>query len=524
MTANREQRTTLISFLAALALMALSFAWTGTQVEAFSTYQMDLDEALHANRGLDIASAVRRGSLGDLWFETTKPHWYPPAHGYLLGAWFMLVGASVTTARMYAALCFFLLGLVLWASARQAFPETPSILWITPALFLLSDNQHLLYASLSMLDVPANLLAMAAMYFFLRSLRDSGPASILLTSFMAVVCFLTRYSHGIVLMAALAASYALLAKNEFKGRLMRVFLSWLPALLILFAWLVGLGEWKWLAAYADVQPTQVEAWSLQNLVFYPRQLLSESSGWLPILLTGLGILRAVRQRRFPRAMIPYLAFFIIALVLLSLRTGSTLRFGMILLPPIWIASMAGVSELFFLLQSRRFQIVAISTWLIFLLFLGGKNNLSLPAGLNTAYENTNTGVNEAYQFIAEKLSEEKRRSTNLVMYGETDQWNGFALHFFLQSPCMRTRPSCLVTVTGEKVLNKGWPPQNSAKVVRDERTQKTLAAADYLVLFAKTPVLPQGWVEIARREFVFDRYQVGPRNYQVVILHRALGG
>jgi hypothetical protein len=436
----------------------------------------------------------------------------------------MLVGASVTTARMYAALCFFLLGLVLWASARQVLPEAPPILWVTPALFLLSDNQHLLYASLSMLDVPANLLAMSAMYFFLRSLREEGPASILLTSFMAVLCFLTRYSHGIVLLAALAACYTLLAKNEFKGLLLRVLLLWLPALLILFAWLVGLGEWKWLAAYADVQPTQVEAWSLQNLVLYPRQLLSESSGWLPILLTGLGILGAVRQRRFPRAIIPYLAFFMIALALLSLRTGGNLRFGMILLPPVWIASMAGVSELHLLLQSRRFQIIAISSWLILLLFLGGKNHLSLPAGLSTAYENTNTGVNQAYQFIAETLSAEKRLNTNLVMYGETDQWNGFALHFFLESPCLRTRPSCQVTVTGEKVLNKGWPPQNSAKVTREERTRNALAAADYLVFFAKTPVLPQGWVEIARREFIFDRYRVGPRNYQVVILRRVLSG
>jgi hypothetical protein len=60
MTANREQRYTLVSFLVALVLLALSFAWTGAQVQAFRTYQMDLDEALHASRGLDIASAIQR--------------------------------------------------------------------------------------------------------------------------------------------------------------------------------------------------------------------------------------------------------------------------------------------------------------------------------------------------------------------------------------------------------------------------------------------------------------------------------
>ena len=81
-----------ISFCLAVVFMAASSIWIGTQIQSFKMYQMDLDEAVHANRGLDIASAVLRGSPTALWTETVKPERYPPAYGYLLGGWMMLVG------------------------------------------------------------------------------------------------------------------------------------------------------------------------------------------------------------------------------------------------------------------------------------------------------------------------------------------------------------------------------------------------------------------------------------------------
>ena len=71
-----------------IALMTASAAWVGYQVSEFRAFQMDMDEAVHATHGLDMVSTVLRGSFGDLWDHTVKPHWYPPLHGYTLGAWF----------------------------------------------------------------------------------------------------------------------------------------------------------------------------------------------------------------------------------------------------------------------------------------------------------------------------------------------------------------------------------------------------------------------------------------------------
>jgi len=520
MWSAEQRKIEALSLAVLLGVMAASFAWIGLQVYAYRAYQMDLDEALHANRGLDIASALRRGSLTDLWAETVKPDWYPPAHGYLVAAWFLLVGVSTTSARIYAAVCFVLLGVLLWASAKEVFPNAPPLLLLTPALFLLSDNQHLIHASLSMLDLPANLLAMASLYFMVKSLDETSYRNVLLTSFFALLCTLTRYSHGIMLLAALALGYLLFSFRDLKSRIFVILAAWLPALLVLFAWLVILGEWKWLVAYSEVQPAQ--AWSLEELLFYPKQLLGESSGWLPLLLTCVGAFSWIRQKQINRRAVQYLIFFGVALALLNYRSEGTSRFGMVLLPPLWVVAVGGATELLQYLKKQNIRLLATGSWVILLVFLGIKNHISLPAKLSTAYENTNTGVNDAYQFIAQTLDIVHQERLKVVMFGENDSWSGFALHFYLQSQCLSYHPNCLINVTGERVMNKGWPPKNAPEEVRNKRVEETIAAADYLTVFAKTPILPDGWVEVARREFVFARYKIESKNYQVVILRRAV--
>jgi hypothetical protein len=499
--------------------LALSFAWTGAQVQAFRTYQMDLDEALHASRGLDIASAIQRGSLSDLWFETTKPHWYPPAHGYLLGAWFMLIGASVTTARLYSALIKVILGLLLWVCARQAFPKINPFYYLTPVLFLLGDSQHLILSSLSMADLPANLLAFVSLYFLIELLEKPRVGTTFLCSFFALLSFLVRYGQGVMVFASSGIAL-LISIRRFKGQFIRNALAWLPTLLLLCLWLIILGHWKWVIDYANVQPGQGEAWSLESVNFYFRQLVGESSGWLPLLIIAIWVVTRFRQRSFPRNLYPYMIFVVVSLAILSYRSDHLARFGTVLFPPLWILSTGAVADSLQILGKPSIRSVIFGVWILALLFLGVKNHRALPDDLRTAYENTNSGVNDAFQFIAETSQLSRQQRVNIVMYGETDDWNSYALHFYLQSQCINLNPGCMVAVIGERELNKGWPPQNSAKVTREERTRNALAAADYLVLFAKTPVLPQGWVEIARGEFIFDRYKVGPRNYQVVILQR----
>ncbi len=107
---SANQRQHHLSFCLVVVIMTAASIWIGIQIQAFKAYQMDLDEAVHANRGLDIASALLRGSPSALWTETVKPEWYPPAYGYLLGGWMMLFGFSLPAARMFALFCLFFIG------------------------------------------------------------------------------------------------------------------------------------------------------------------------------------------------------------------------------------------------------------------------------------------------------------------------------------------------------------------------------------------------------------------------------
>ncbi len=270
------QRQQQISLLLVIVFMTASSIWIGIQINAFKAYQMDLDEAVHANRGLDIASAVLRGSPSDLWTETVKPEWYPPAYGYLLGVWLMLFGYSLPAARMFALICYFLLGIVLWLSARKAFPEANPFLYLLPPLFLVSDDQHVIHASLVMLELPAILLAIAALLSLNHSIEKPSTLIFFITSVFSMLCFMTRYSHGIILLVSLGICYAVLLLTRFKGRFWQIGLAWAPALAFTIIWLAVLGHWKWLLAYSEVQGGSTVVSTLKGYLFYPRQLLLKS--------------------------------------------------------------------------------------------------------------------------------------------------------------------------------------------------------------------------------------------------------
>jgi hypothetical protein len=132
----------------------------------------------------------------------------------------------------------------------------------------------------------------------------------------------------------------------------------------------------------------------------------------------------------------------------------------------------------------------------------------------------NTGVNNAYQFISEEMNAQNQRDLILVMYGENDNWNAFALQFYLQSQCMRHQPDCRIIVTGEREMNRGWPPRDLPPETREEQTNKILASADQMVIFAKEPLAPSGWVPKTIQKFDMARYKVKPTTIQVLVLDK----
>ncbi len=190
---------------------------------------------------------------------------------------------------------------------------------------------------------------------------------------------------------------------------------------------------------------------------------------------------------------------------------------MVLFPPLWILAVGGAAQLFNAVRRSRWQNEAVAACFVLLVFLGVKNLFTLPNRLGFAYENMNTGVDQAYNFISEVVESNSKNEIKLVMFGENDNWNAPALHFFLQSRCMAYQISCRAIVIGEREIRKGWPPRKIPTEEINRRFEDVMDNSDYLVLFAKKPVIQPGWQEFAAKSFEFVRFRNKPQQVQVVI-------
>jgi hypothetical protein len=138
---NREQ-TRKLSLLLTTGLILFASIWIGRGVFRLGDLQLDMDEAVHSRRGVDLTSAVLREDWQTVMHELTKPEWYPPGHGMTLGIWLWSLGTDVETARLYSTLWFAILGLILWFSFNELLPEAHPFLFMVVPLFIIADALH----------------------------------------------------------------------------------------------------------------------------------------------------------------------------------------------------------------------------------------------------------------------------------------------------------------------------------------------------------------------------------------------
>jgi len=337
------------SFLLACVLLGLSTLWIGRGVFRFSHLQMDMDEALHANRGLDFASAVQRRDLPAVWQSFAKPEWYPPGHGLLLSAWFLLTGASVETARLYSTFWYLLFGLLLWLSARELLPEAHPLIYLLPPLFLLADRLHSMSAAMSMLEIPAISLAFGALFCYHLAWRKNSSSIHFLALLLAFLCLLTRYNYGLVTIAVLAGADGVRLGSQSRNRQIsakgrNILIGWVALAILLGLWFIGLDQWRWFIDYATLPVKNYSLWRLENWLYYPRQMWLDGLGWLAVLLSAVAIWQAIRRRR-PAGVFLYLAFFLLGLVTLTSKLYKISRFGMLISPCLWIMAAVGAEYL-----------------------------------------------------------------------------------------------------------------------------------------------------------------------------------
>lgn len=506
---NRDRIQALSLFLA-VVLLAASTAWIGRGVYRLGYLQMDMDEAIHANRGLDFALSLSSGDLQDAWHNLTKPHWYPPGNGVFLGLWFLALGASVETARLYSTLFFFLFGFLLWSSVREIIPEVNPLIYLIAILFLISDPLHTVYAGLSMLELPAMTFSFAALLYLNRVRRNNNFLDHVLALTFTLLCLFTKYNYGLVLVVIMFVSYLIFYWDWFRsdhrsGELLNILAVWLLFVLVLGIWFIGLRQWRWLFDYAGAQPDRFFLWSRGNLWYYPRLLVKNPLSLLAIVLSIGGAITLFKRRQFAPELAPYLMFFAISLIMLTIELQNSPRFGIMLSPPLWITATVGAGLLIAGLNRRWLRDISLAMLLSILFLAGLVNFRSFMSRLYAEHENANEGVNEAYHYISSVLDVAQKGELHVVMVGRTDQWNGVALGFHLNSICAQSGMDCEVTTVDTREIRRGWPEQDLPLDIQEERMRAALAQADVIIHFFENPEHPQGWNLVSEREFTFER-------------------
>jgi hypothetical protein len=463
--------------------------------------QMDRDEANHARQGQIIAVAAGDHQATELleWFQ--QPHGHPPGHGMLLASWFLLWGTSVLSARLYSVLCFLLLGLVIWKWAADQCPSNQHRLAFLPVLWLVTDPQYIANATLSMLELPAALWTAVALWLHTRALGRadrSGRRWDTLAALAATLAFMIRYSFGIPLIAALCISHVSCvvttwvrpgdraARSEASYRL-AIFVVCTGA--VIGGWLFGLRQLAPLLHYSGAQPETVVRWSLENLVYYPRELARAniaSSLLACAFVIGLGW--SLWRRNLGAVELVLLVYLALVFVELFLVRQKALRFGMPFGPALWIVTArmlermlaAGPAWLREPAPPRRMLALGGIAMLI-----GGLAFADILGKFPNQYENVNSRIHRAYLDITKVIAPWKRPATTIVLFQAKDHWPGTALAFHLIAACEAHHTRCDVTVWDRDLPPEGLSQRSTPDEIVDRAS--AIATADFAISYRKFP-------------------------------------
>lgn len=241
-----------LSFIFIFLLLILTSTLIGREIYNLSGLQMDMDEAVHANRGLDMASDIRGNAWGELWLDFSKPEWYPSGHGVLSGVWLLIFSPKIETARLYSTFLYMLFGMVLWFSIREMIPDAKPFLYLIPPLFLITDELHIVHAGMAMLEIPSITFAFAGLLFLNRARCRKRLIDHFLTLFFGLLCLFTKYNYGLVLFTVYAICHALIALDYFPIRrkplqdtrnMRYILFFWGIFALVVILWFLVPGSW-----------------------------------------------------------------------------------------------------------------------------------------------------------------------------------------------------------------------------------------------------------------------------------------
>lgn len=228
---------------------------------------------------------------------------HPPGYGLVLGIWFLIVGMSYTTGRLFVALCLFGVACGLYFILRKQGASA----WLAGAAsaVLVTSPEVTVWSRSMMSEIPSMALFLAASYCFLKWM-DTGQWRSSLGAFgLAIAAFSFRVTTAGLL---LTWPLFMLAVGRFRWVLSPKFL--IPAIVYF-----GMGcVWVFFAIQFhtnDFGPGQfvTKAFSMEHFSVWLRAL-PQMVGPLTLALALIGAVVGIRKDDFRRPICFWLIWFV----------------------------------------------------------------------------------------------------------------------------------------------------------------------------------------------------------------------
>jgi len=497
-----------------LIIILIASVWIGSLVYRFRFISMDTDEAVHANKGLEIIAHLLSKQWNEIIADLIKPQWYPPMHGVITSLWMTIFNPSIVMIRLYSTFSFLVLGIVLYIISKDLINQPLHYICLIAPLFLIADERHVILGALSMLEIPSTVFLVVGLFYLSRYGKLEKSKYIYTALLFALICFFYRYNYGLAFLGIFFSYQIILffvfPKNQKsiinRKSLIRNFLiSFVIVSVVLYTWFILFEQWDWFIDYTGAQPPTHSFWSFENFSYYPRRLFDQFSNGIAVIFTCAGLIINRKNWNYLLPIFPFLLYFVLSIVMLTIEGANGYRFSMMLFSPIWVMGGLGARSFLPILKKRSTEMVFASIVILTVTFTALINLYNLPGNLLKAYENTNDGVYNAYSFISSTIDLTDLDGVNIVMIGRTDQWNGPALQFFLQSNCLLNDKSCSIEVIDTREIRFGWPERGFSQETVDKREADAMKNADYRIDFLNQSSQPDQWQLFDEQSFIFER-------------------
>jgi hypothetical protein len=346
------------------ALLVLAVALLcGEAYRLFLVHQpaFHADEAGHALPAARMAFALRAAHPGAFLEATRREVVWPFVHPWVLSAFFLAFGVSAPVARISSLVTFAAALALVPVLAREIAPRrdgtgeeplsasVPLLGWLSVATLAVATSWAGVCAVMT--EPLGLLLTLAALLIEARAARNPGLAGHVGAGLLAAAAFLTKYSYGLPLMAAIALAYAARARRGGVRPALAALAGLCVPIVLWASWIFlpdpqRLGELR--AAFVN---RDEGLHGLADLLFYPRAIVESVGAPVALAVLVLWTVLLLRGRLGRRR--TAVVFVGVALAMLTVHPNKQERYLFAVVPVVLILAETELARVLARLPGRN---------------------------------------------------------------------------------------------------------------------------------------------------------------------------